>query len=57
MTATVPGRSRKHPAKRFQIPADIRALGNYATVIINGMRNEYEARMRSAQGLRQKVAS
>ncbi len=38
-------KTRRHPAKRFAIPADIRALGNYATHIIDAMRREYASRM------------
>ena len=49
MTDTIPTTgSKKHPAKRFQIPADIRALGNYATAITQAMRSEYHARMTGA---------
>jgi hypothetical protein len=45
MTDTAPQKKMKHPAKQFAIPADIRALGNYAHSIIDGMRAEHRKRM------------
>ena len=36
--------SVKHPPKQFAIPADIRALGNYGTQIVNAMRAEHQKR-------------
>ena len=38
-------KKRKHPAKRFAIPADIRALGGYGVVIVDALRAEYRKRM------------
>ncbi len=45
MTDKVSEKKRKHPAKQFAIPADIRALGAYSVGIVDAMRAEYRKRM------------
>ena len=39
-----PKTSRGYPAKRFAIPADIRALGNYGVAIVEQMKHEHTSR-------------
>ena len=38
-------KTMRHPAKRFAIPADIRALGGYGIVIVDALRAEHRKRI------------
>lgn len=40
-----PAKTVKHPRKRFAVPPDIAALGNYAVPIIDDMRREHASRI------------